>query len=229
MTHGDQTPQPTQQGVPMPNGKLAIWLFLVTEIMFFTALIGTYLILRNGTPARGPFRWPAPHEVHLIEWLGALNTFVLIASSLTVVLAHYAAGKRQFRSATMYIGVTMALGCLFLVIKGFEYYAKFEHDILPGHIGELLPPEQKPKDEQEARELHMKQIRHEQLHHENGMQYIRRVRAQLTTAAADQNLDPEVKKQCSHLLEKMSDGETDGRLTISRCGPPKSERASMRS
>ena len=37
-------------GLPMPHGKVAIWLFLVTEIMFFTGLIGTYLIIRNGTP-----------------------------------------------------------------------------------------------------------------------------------------------------------------------------------
>ena len=75
-------------GLPLPNGKLAMWIFLVTEITFFTALIGTYMLLRNGQPTnRVP--WPAPHEVHLVEWLGALNTFVLICSSLTVVLCHW--------------------------------------------------------------------------------------------------------------------------------------------
>ena len=70
-------------GLPLPNGKLAMWLFLVTEIMFFTALIGAYIVLRNGTPQRnGRSLWPAPHEVHLVEWIGAVNTFVLICSSL---------------------------------------------------------------------------------------------------------------------------------------------------
>ena len=59
--------------------------------MFFTAMIGVYVILRNGTPNHSPFHWPEPHEVHLVEWIGALNTFVLICSSLTVVLAHHAA------------------------------------------------------------------------------------------------------------------------------------------
>ncbi len=49
-------------GLPLPHGKLAIWMFLVTEIMFFTALIGVYLILRNGTPSKSPFHWPAPHR-----------------------------------------------------------------------------------------------------------------------------------------------------------------------
>src|SRR6266480_509411 len=78
-----------QRGIPVSNGKLAMWLFLVTEIMFFTGLIGTYLILRNGAPSPANYPWPAPHEVHLNESIGAFNTFVLICSSLTVVLAHW--------------------------------------------------------------------------------------------------------------------------------------------
>src|SRR5436189_6324790 len=85
-------PGPGHMGLPLPHGKLAMWLFLVTEIMFFTGLIGTYLILRNGTPtAANP--WPQPHDVHLAEWMGAVNTFVLICSSLTVVLAHFQLAK----------------------------------------------------------------------------------------------------------------------------------------
>src|SRR2546423_15297315 len=103
-------------GLPLPHSKLAMWLFLVTEIMFFTGLIGTYLILRNGTPTdRNP--WPRPHDVHLEEWMGAVNTFVLICSSLTVVLAHSALAKADVKKATIYIAVTLALGCVFLVIK----------------------------------------------------------------------------------------------------------------
>jgi cytochrome c oxidase subunit 3 len=131
-------------GLPLSHGKLAIWLFLVTEIMFFTALIGTYIILRNGTPAlfgaNNPnVRWPTPHQVHLKEWIGAVNTFVLILSSLTVVLAHYAAHHGRFRQAAQYILATLALGAIFLGIKAYEYNSKFQHDILPGHVGEVLP------------------------------------------------------------------------------------------
>src|SRR5437764_3559876 len=74
--------------MPLPNPKLAMWLFLVTEIMFFTALIGVYMLIRNGMPTRD-MPWPSPHDVHLVEWIGAANTFVLIFSSLTVVLAHW--------------------------------------------------------------------------------------------------------------------------------------------
>src|SRR5205807_9875376 len=97
-------------GLPLSHGKVAMWLFLVTEIMFFTGLIGTYIVLRNGTPASSPFEWPTPHQVHLVEWIGAVNTFVLICSSLTVVLAHYAATKGDFKRATQYVAATFALG-----------------------------------------------------------------------------------------------------------------------
>ncbi len=123
-------------GLPLPNGKLAMWFFLVTEIMFFTALIGTYIILRNGQPREGD--WPTPHKVHLVEWIGAVNTFVLICSSLTVVLAHHAISKGQVGRAVQFVAVTLALGVVFLGIKAYEYNSKFEHDILPGHIGEHL-------------------------------------------------------------------------------------------
>jgi cytochrome c oxidase subunit 3 len=127
--------EPPQQhmGLPLSNGKLAMWLFLVTEIMFFTGLIGVYIILRNGTPTKGQ-TWPTPHQVHLIEWVGALNTFVLICSSLTVVLAHWAIGRGNVKQAVLFLLVTLSLGAVFLVIKAFEYHAKFEHHILPGQI-----------------------------------------------------------------------------------------------
>ena len=54
----------------LSNGKLAMWMFLGTEIMFFVGLIGTYIILRNGQPRSA---WPTPEQVHLVEWIGADN------------------------------------------------------------------------------------------------------------------------------------------------------------
>jgi cytochrome c oxidase subunit 3 len=134
-------------GLPLSNGKLAMWLFLVTEIMFFTALIGTYMLLRNGQPTNW-VPWPAPHDVHLVEWIGALNTFVLICSSLTVVLCHWCLhearkaadeGRKRslVRNAAIYLTISLVLGGVFLAIKAVEYKAKFEHGILPGYIFEL--------------------------------------------------------------------------------------------
>jgi cytochrome c oxidase subunit 3 len=135
MAHAVVEEQPAHMGLPISNGKLAMWLFLVTEIMFFTGLIGTYIILRNGQPGG---RWPTPHQVHLVEWIGALNTFVLICSSLTVVLAHAAIGRGQVLNAVMYIAVTLGLGAVFLGVKAYEYNAKFQHSILPGCVFDSL-------------------------------------------------------------------------------------------
>jgi cytochrome c oxidase subunit 3 len=195
MTQDAHDPK-AHMGLPLPHGKLAIWLFLVTEIMFFTALIGTYAILRQGTPSAAVgFHWPTPHEVHLIEWVGALNTFVLIASSLTVVLAHYALTKRNFKRATAYVAITLALGAVFLVIKGFEYKSKFDHDIIPGHIGETAsPPGGATPDEHIRRGKEM---------HAVGMQYVDRVRGQLEEVAKSSHSD-EIKKKCAELLASMT-------------------------
>src|SRR4051812_10783600 len=139
MAHAVLDEPKLHMGLPLPHGKLAVWLFLVTEIMFFTGLIGTYIILRNGTPT-SYYPWPRPHDVHLAEWAGAVNTFVLICSSLTVVLAHWALGRGDVGKATRLIGVTLALGVVFLGIKGWEYNAKIQHGILPGLIGDHLDP-----------------------------------------------------------------------------------------
>ena len=62
-----------QPALPISNGKAFMWLFLSTEIMFFAALIGTYIVLRFGA-----LTWPSTHDVHLAEIWGAVNTFVLI-------------------------------------------------------------------------------------------------------------------------------------------------------
>jgi len=134
-THAHE-PSPThlkleyQPGLPLANGKLIIWLFLSTEIMFFAGLIGTYIVLRFGSTV-----WPAPHDVHLSEPIGAFNTFVLICSSVTVVLALEAALANNAGKAKMFTLVTFLLGCVFLGVKMFEYSAKFSHGIYPqkGH------------------------------------------------------------------------------------------------
>src|SRR5437660_10764374 len=117
MAHAVEEEPVLHMGVAVHTGKLAMWIFLATEIMFFTGLIGTYIVLRNGTPtAQEP--WPIPEQVHLIEWVGALNTFVLICSSVTVVLAHYVLTQGDVARATQYVGVTLALGTVFLVTQG---------------------------------------------------------------------------------------------------------------
>jgi cytochrome c oxidase subunit III len=134
-SHSDVSAQkmpPLQMGVPIPNGKLGMWLFLGTEIMFFTAFIGTYIVLRMGSPG-----WPTDTAVtHINILAGGINTFVLITSSVFVVLAHEAMGQRDYRKVTSWMFWTLVLAGVFLGIKSYEYYGKFDHDILPGHVAE---------------------------------------------------------------------------------------------
>ena len=115
-----------QPGLPLSNGKTFMWLFLSTEIMFFSALIGTYIVLRFGAPS-----WPTPHHVHLSEPIGAFNTFVLICSSVTIVLALEAAKMSKSGAARLWLIATFLLGSVFLLVKGYEYNSKFSHGIFP--------------------------------------------------------------------------------------------------
>ncbi len=115
-----------QPGLPLPNGKLFMWLFLSTEIMFFAALIGVYIVIRFGAP-----NWPATHDVHLSEPIGAFNTFVLICSSVSIVLALESARANKAGLAKGWMLITLVLGTVFLGVKAYEYNAKFSHGIYP--------------------------------------------------------------------------------------------------
>lgn len=116
-----------EPALPISPGKLCVWLFLSTEIMFFAALIGVYIVIRFGVTGS----WPSPHSVHLSEPIGAFNTFVLILSSVTVVLAMEAAKKNQAMMAKSLMVLTLLLGSTFLGVKMYEYNAKFAHGIYP--------------------------------------------------------------------------------------------------
>jgi cytochrome c oxidase subunit 3 len=130
-SHGSAVP-PIKMGLAIPNSKLCLWLFLGTEIMFFTAFIGTYIVLRMGSKG-----WPTDPEVtHIKVFWGGLNTFVLILSSYFVVVAHEAMNQSNFAKAQKFLQMTFALSVVFLGIKSYEYYGKFDHDILPGRIAE---------------------------------------------------------------------------------------------
>jgi cytochrome c oxidase subunit 3 len=126
MSHEPALKLQYQEALPIPNGKTCLWLFLSTEIMFFAGLIGTYIVLRFGAIA-----WPQPHDVHLSEPIGAFNTFVLICSSVTIVLALESAKSNQASKAKAWIVLTLLLGSVFLGVKMYEYSQKFKHGIYP--------------------------------------------------------------------------------------------------
>jgi len=131
MSHSAK-PVALKMGIPIPNSKLGMWLFLGTEIMFFTAFIGSYIVLRLGS--RG---WPTSvDDTHINVLLGGVNTFVLIVSSYFVVVAHEAMAQKNFARARKFLTGTLLLAVLFLGIKSVEYMGKIQHDILPGRIAE---------------------------------------------------------------------------------------------
>jgi cytochrome c oxidase subunit 3 len=106
---------------------LGMWTFLLTEVMLFGAVFTAYSV----------YRWNHPFEFaaasrHLDLWLGAINTVVLITSSFTVALAHQAAERQKISAVVILLGITLALGAVFLGIKAIEYSHKFAEHHVPG-------------------------------------------------------------------------------------------------
>jgi cytochrome c oxidase subunit 3 len=116
--------EPTQQ---QDAATLGMWTFLITEIMFFGGLFAAYALYRG--MYHDAF---ASTSKHMDLVLGAVNTAVLICSSLTMVLAVRAARLGRKGSIMGWLLATMALGGVFLVIKAFEYHHKWVEHLVPG-------------------------------------------------------------------------------------------------
>lgn len=108
------------------NAKLGIWLFLASEVMLFGALFSTYILLRTGAES-----WPHGRDLGLNVPLATLNTMVLIASSVTVVLSWASLRLNDLKKYRLYMGLTLLCALGFLVIKYFEYTEKFHHGHYP--------------------------------------------------------------------------------------------------
>jgi len=109
----------------LTNGKIGIWLFLASEVMLFGALFASYILIRTGAPS-----WPRGDSILNVP-LATFNTIVLISSSVTMVMAWASLMRNRFSTFRMYMGATVLLGGVFLVVKYFEYTAKFEHHLFP--------------------------------------------------------------------------------------------------
>lgn len=107
------------------NAKLGVWLFLASEVMLFGALFSALITLRMGVND-----WPHGYEVLNVP-LATLNTVVLIFSSVTVVMAWAALKMQNLKQFKAYMGLTLLMSFIFLVVKSFEYSAKFSHGISP--------------------------------------------------------------------------------------------------
>lgn len=122
--------------------KLGMWLFLYTELLLFGALFLAYSVYRNMYPKE--FIEAASH---LDRTIGTINTIVLLFSSLTVVVAIVAIQKGRKKLCVVMVLLTMACAFTFLIIKSFEWKAKFDHGIFLqtksnlAHASPLLTPE----------------------------------------------------------------------------------------
>jgi heme/copper-type cytochrome/quinol oxidase subunit 3 len=107
------------------NAKLGIWLFLASEVMLFGALFSTYILLRNSAPV-----WPHGSEILDVP-VAFINTLVLIASSVTMVMSWASLKMNDLGKFKLYMGLTILCALIFLGIKAYEYGTKFSHHTYP--------------------------------------------------------------------------------------------------
>jgi cytochrome c oxidase subunit III len=122
-TLDDRRPEP---GLGVYNLKLGMWVFLLSEVMFFTSLIGAYIILRFAHPEQ----FAAPGEVLNVP-LTAVNTFVLICSSVTMVKAFAAVEKNDQKGLQLWLLGTILLGSAFVGVQAYEYIHLFADGFVP--------------------------------------------------------------------------------------------------
>lgn len=122
--------EPTNDGVSW--GKLALWLFLTTEVMFFSGLIGAYIVSRIHDPvAFKPQYLENIWNGRLKVILATLNTVILIFSSYTMVRAVLASKMKDNQAVRKWLSITFLCALGFCVVKAIEYNAKLSHGIGP--------------------------------------------------------------------------------------------------
>ena len=115
--------------------KIGMWLFIFTELLLFGVLFLIYSVYRYMN--HDAFHLAAEE---LDTFIGAVNTVILLISSMTIAMATTSLQKKNKPLTLTLAGITLVLGAVFLVNKYFEWAAKFEHGIFPGsdHLTETL-------------------------------------------------------------------------------------------
>jgi cytochrome c oxidase subunit 3 len=120
---------------------LGMWAFLMTELMLFGGLFTGYTVYRIAYPEAF-----GQASAKLNVTFGAVNTLILLTSSLTMVLGVWAAQTNRRQLLTAYLGATVALGAAFLVVKCFEYYGDYADHLMPFIPGNFKEAEWRPRD-----------------------------------------------------------------------------------
>jgi heme/copper-type cytochrome/quinol oxidase subunit 3 len=105
----------TRSAAGLPTGRLAVWWVIVSEIVIFGGLLGSYIMFRLAHDAF------AAQAAHTNMWIGAFNTLVLLSSSLSAVLAHQAAVSGDGKRAANLLWATIGGAFTFLIVKSFEW------------------------------------------------------------------------------------------------------------
>jgi heme/copper-type cytochrome/quinol oxidase subunit 3 len=121
-----QPPAQREIGSGVYSEKLGMWVFLGSEVLFFTALIGAYIILRFGSPES----FAAPGEILNIP-VTAVNTFLLICSSVTMVKAFAAVHDGDQKGLKLYLVATVLIGATFVSVQVFEYVQLIHEGFIP--------------------------------------------------------------------------------------------------
>ena len=116
----------TRSATGIPTGKLAIWWVIGSEIVIFGGLLASYLMMRLSHDSF------TAEAAHTNTWAGALNTFILLTSSLFIVLAHHYAEHNERDKAFKFVWLTILCGLCFLVVKGFEWNYEIQHGYVIG-------------------------------------------------------------------------------------------------
>lgn len=119
----DRKPMP---GMMVYNMKLGMWVFLLSEVMFFTSLIGSYVILRYAHPEH----WTDPGVILNVN-LTAGNTFLLICSSVTMVKAFAAIQQGDLKGLQRWLLATILIGATFVGVQVYEYIALMGEGFVP--------------------------------------------------------------------------------------------------
>ena len=133
-----QPPARREIGADVYSEKLGMWVFLGSEVMFFTALIGAYIIVRFGSPEF----WAQPSQILNVP-VTAINTFLLICSSVTMVKAFAAIQDGDQKNLKLYLVATVIIGAAFVGVQAYEYTTLINEGFLPSgyaagsHLAEL--------------------------------------------------------------------------------------------
>ena len=128
MAHPAVMRPPVQReiGADVYNEKLGMWVFLGSEVMFFTALIGSYIILRVGAPEA----WADPNEILAVP-ITAVNTFLLICSSVTMVKAFASVQEDNQEALKWWLVATVIIGTAFVGVQMYEYSQLVHEGFVP--------------------------------------------------------------------------------------------------